>query len=523
MLFNKRQMTPKKGILYRYMKHGLILVCLLLFLQFSIIAAQEQTNASDVSGEVTGLETAPDVGVVEGQEIVDVSGEVIGEVFFETESIKLDGPELDTSELDTGDLDTTTLLEQSFNDLQLTDLRPVDFYGNDAELRRPNPPNYLLLNSPELNLNAVSTGELGPGDGQNFRDASYLDIWQFVGEVGEAIEIRVRSEFDSFLTVYSPDGKLYAINDDAILDQQVNEEVNQTSPSQDAALRMRLQQAGRYMVVLSGVGQESLGLYSIFTEKLKVQEGGLLNLSQNTYASFGVGDEKDDTLALRFDEFTFDLNDTETLSFSLFVEDYEGRLLLFDSKDQLIADSSIRGNPMIEQLKAGNYSLRAAIFDDGSVDKKEEEDNFNLYKLDVETLELSFQKSVAIGDDFLSLLATNDRRVNRQFVDSYSFVVSERTEAIIDLRSKAFDAYLYLYDSSGHVVAENDDASEASGTDAQLFVEVPAGSYEIVVTSYVDADKKTGLYNLILSSPKDDNDTEQKPDDSDVAQTTGDQ
>ena len=507
-------MTPKKGILYRYMKHCLYIVCLLLFFQFSIVIAQEQTNTSDLSEQVS----SSDMEIEQGQERIDVSAEVIGEVFFETESIQIDEVELDEVKLDSAELDASSLLEQSFNDLQLTDLRPVDFYGNDAELRRPNPPNYLLLNSPELNLNAVSAGELGPGDGQNFRDASYLDIWQFVGEAGEAIEIRVRSEFDSFLTVYSPDGNLYAINDDAKLDQQDNEEVNQDSPSQDAALRMRLQQTGRYMVVLSGVGQQSLGLYSIFAEKLVVQEGGVLQLSQNTYASFGEGDKKDDTLALRFDEFTFDLDDTETLSFNLFVEDYEGRLLLFDNKDQLIADSSIRGNPLIEQLKAGSYSLRAAIFDDGSVGKKESEDNFNLYKLDVETLELSFQKNVVVGDDFLSLLSMNDRRINRRFVDSYAFVVTEATEVIIDLRSKAFDAYLYLYDSSGHVVAENDDASEESGTDAQLFVEVPAGTYEIGVTSYVDADKKTGLYNLILSSPKDDSDVEEKQDDSDLAQ-----
>ena len=575
-------MTFQKGILCRYMKHCLHIVCLLLcfhFLIFSSAAAQdgtpqeevvqtepvpvqsvisgndsitqedniEEVNVEDIKVEQVGLEEVDNVDnvykddvdeVVAEQSVLeqspdnesldnqgaddqgaDVSAQVIGEVVFETESIKLDDLEVSEEELfeesseDTLDeAEATALLEQSLSELKLTDLRPVDFYGNSAELRSPNPPNYLLLNAPELNLNDVSTGELGPGDGQNFRDASYLDIWQFVAEAGEAMEIRVRSEFDSFLTIYSPDGQLYAVNDDGLLDQEASQQIAQENGSQDAALRMRIQQSGRYMVVLSGRRQESVGLYSIFSKKLKVQEGGNLTLSQNTYASFGADDQKDSDLALRFDEFNFDLDKTETLSFNLFVEDYEGRLLLFDSEDKLIADSSISGNPMIEQLKPDSYSLRAAIVDDGSVDKKDAQDNLKLYELKVETLMLSFQTSVDMGEDFLSLLATKDRRVNRRYLDAYRYVVSEPTEAIIDLRSKAFDAYLYLYDNSGHIVAENDDASDETGTDAQLVLELPAGVYEIVVTSYIDADKKTGLYNLAISSPNTESNSEQKVD-----------
>ena len=501
MSFESRQMTSKKGILCRYMKHLLHLVCLLLFFQFSIMVAQEQPLNSDLSEEVEVMQDS----IVQGDE--EVSDEAIGEVFFETESIKLE-VESTLESLDTEE--TTALLEQSLTDLQMTDLRPIDFYGNSAELRSPNPPNYLLINSPELSLNAVSAGELGPGDGQNFRDASYLDIWQFSAEEGEAIEILVRSEFDSFLSVYSPDGQLYAVNDDGLFEQNSQQLSNDDMPK-DAAMRMRLNQTGRYMVVLSGTGQDSSGLYSIFTKKLPVQEGGELSLEQAAYASFGEGDQKDSDLALRFDEFNFQLNKTETISFDIFVEDYDGRLLLFDSKDKLIADSSIQGNPMIQQLKADSYRLRAAIVDDGSLDKKEKEDNFNLYKLDIERLQLSFQTDVAIGDDFLSLLTTRDRRVNSRYIDSYRFVVSEITEAIIDLRSDAFDAFLYLYDSSGHVVAENDDASEETGTDAQLVLELPAGVYEVIVTSYIDADKKSGLYNLSITNPQD-SDGSQKQD-----------
>lgn len=478
------------------MKHCVHLVCLFFVFQISIISAQEQSIVEERQ--------------VEGQEISDVAGEKIGEVFFETESIELE-------ELDAQDRDE--LLEQSLQNLKLTELRPVESNSKDSddtpESRSPNPPNYLLINSPELNFNVPAIGELGPGDGQNFRDASYLDIWQFIADEGEAIEIQVRSDFDSFLTVYSPDGELYATNDDAMLEQQSN----QDSLSQDAALRMRLQQAGRYMVVLSGVGKESIGGYSLLSKKLLVQEGGGLEFSQAVYASFGEGDQKDSDLALRFDEFDFELEANQTLSFDIFVEDYEGRLLLFDGKDKLIADSSIQGNPMIEQLEAGKYSLRAAIFDDGSVDKKDGQENLKLYKLEVEALELSFQSDVAIGDDFLSLLATKDRRIDDRFIDSYRLVVSEITEAVIDLRSKAFDAYLYLYDDSGHLVAENDDASEETGTDSQLFLELPAGVYNIIVTSYIDADKKTGLYNLSVKHPTEDTNSNLKLDSADDQRT----
>ncbi len=496
------------------MNRCLYLVCLFLVSQFSIIVAQEQplseTSETGVSEVEQVIEQKIPSSVVDGFEVVFPNTEAVGNEGVNSEVVNSETATTDINSEVVDTQDGSALLEQSLNELKLTELRPVDFNENSAELRSPNPPNYLLINSPELKLDAISTGELGPGDGQNFRDASYVDIWQFVAEEGEAIEIQVRSEFDSFLSVYSPDGKLYTTNDDALLDGQNNQGFGQTSATQDAALRVRLLQTGRYMVVLSGMGQEAFGLYSILTKKLPVQEGGGLELTQPVYASFGKGDKKDNDLALRFDEFNFALTNSQTLSFDMFVEDYEGRLLLYDSQQKLIADSSIQGSPMIEQLRAGNYTLRAAIFDDASVDKKENQENLKLYKLTVETLELSFQTSISIGDDFLSLLATRDQRVDNRFIDSYKLSVSELTEVIIDLRSQAFDAYLYLYDASGFLVAENDDASSETGTDSQLVLELPAGVYNLVVTSYEDAEKKTGLYNLSIQHPQEENDSSLK-------------
>ncbi|HYV34302.1 MAG TPA: PPC domain-containing protein [Gemmataceae bacterium] len=68
----------------------------------------------------------------------------------------------------------------------------------------------------------------------------------------------------------------------------------------------------------------------------------------------------------------------------------------------------------------------------------------------------------------------------------------------IELRSEEFDAYLRLEDSTGKIVAENDDdGGGAKGTDARIVYKAPkSGTYTIVATAYGTANK--GKYTLTV-------------------------
>ncbi|NLG09800.1 MAG: hypothetical protein GX560_11205 [Deinococcales bacterium] len=116
---------------------------------------------------------------------------------------------------------------------------------------RLNAPNYYLSQLPELVDGEALRGELTTEDGQNFKDGSYLDLYALRGEAGQTVRIAAVSlEFDTFLTVYGPDGSLLDWVDD-------------NPYSIDAELTLELPETGRYLVVVSGYSSHDLGRYTV--------------------------------------------------------------------------------------------------------------------------------------------------------------------------------------------------------------------------------------------------------------------
>jgi pimeloyl-ACP methyl ester carboxylesterase len=80
----------------------------------------------------------------------------------------------------------------------------------------------------------------------------------------------------------------------------------------------------------------------------------------------------------------------------------------------------------------------------------------------------------------------------------YTFSLAATTTVTIDLRSAAFDTYLFLLSgsgSSGSVVASNDDHS---GTNSRISQNLNAGTYTIEATSYSPA--RSGAFTLQMAS-----------------------
>lgn len=116
---------------------------------------------------------------------------------------------------------------------------------------RLNPPNYYLSQLTSLEPGGTISGELTEGSGQNFKDGSYLDMYVLQGEEGELVTVRASSlEFDTYLTLYDPDGWLYGTADDSV-------------HGTDAELSVTLPASGRYLLVVSGYGAYDLGRYTL--------------------------------------------------------------------------------------------------------------------------------------------------------------------------------------------------------------------------------------------------------------------
>ena len=117
-------------------------------------------------------------------------------------------------------------------------------------------PTYFPAAAPQLELGVAVTGSLTEDDGQNFKDGSRLDVLTFRGEAGQSLLLTAESDdFDTYLTVFGPDGSLLGANDDAW-------DSYSTSYYQ-SAVELELLEDGRYTVIVGAYSQFGLGDYSV--------------------------------------------------------------------------------------------------------------------------------------------------------------------------------------------------------------------------------------------------------------------
>jgi hypothetical protein len=87
--------------------------------------------------------------------------------------------------------------------------------------------------------------------------------------------------------------------------------------------------------------------------------------------------------------------------------------------------------------------------------------------------------------------------VNGAYLDRYDLVLASDTTVRIDLESSAFDAFLRLSNSSGAVVAEDDDGG--TGLNSRIEIPLSAGSYVIAAGALLS--RSTGSYSLTVGPP----------------------
>lgn len=95
-------------------------------------------------------------------------------------------------------------------------------------------------------------GSLDEEDSVLPSDGSLYDDYTFDGQAGQSISIRLESgEFDPYLAIFTPNGRLLAENDDA------------SRSTKNAAITVTLPVAGRYRVVVNAYDNTGRGQYSL--------------------------------------------------------------------------------------------------------------------------------------------------------------------------------------------------------------------------------------------------------------------
>ncbi len=212
---------------------------------------------------------------------------------------------------------------------------------------RLNVPNYYLSQLPVLVDGEPLRGELTTDDGQNFKDGSYLDLYVMHGQEGEVVELTLSSlEFDTFLTIYSPDGSLLDWVDDGYY-------------SADSEITLTLPATGRYLLVVTGYSSLDLGRYTLE----RATRGAPGTTEATAFDVPGTFEGSiEETVIVPYMELpgvalVFELTEPSALAFDLSSDAFDTYLMITDEAGNLIVENDDRN-----YSEATNYDTSSAAF-----------------------------------------------------------------------------------------------------------------------------------------------------------------
>ena len=98
-------------------------------------------------------------------------------------------------------------------------------------------------------------------------------------------------------------------------------------------------------------------------------------------------------------------------------------------------------------------------------------------------LNCTVAQAYTIGATVNGTLATGDCVTpDEGWMDRYQFTVAATRTVRIDLASEEFDAFLYLFDSDGVILARNDDGGNVF--DSRITISLPPGTYSIGAATF---------------------------------------
>jgi hypothetical protein len=339
---------------------------------------------------------------------------------------------------------------------------------------------------------AIAMGETREGrleQGDLLGQRGLEDRWTLSGRAGDGVRIDATSTaFDTYLVLLQ-DGVAVDSNDDG-------------GEGQNASIIAVLPETGTYTAAVSAYGGGVAG--GVYALQLTALAGpppapgrtGRIVAGQRAVGRLEPGDSVRADGGL-LDVWAFEARAGDDLVAELRSTAFDTYLELYDPDGTLIAQDDDGLGDGTNSLvtahleRAGRYRLVVRAFG-------EKEAN-GLYEIAV------FRPATAggpgkpaeirAGDFLVGRLEPGDSTVgDGTYGDLFLFRPQASGEAIIDLRSSDFDAYLILQDAAGRTLLTDDDGGE--GTNARITSRVNAGeTYRIIANSY-GGTRTTGSYRI---------------------------
>jgi len=315
-------------------------------------------------------------------------------------------------------------------------------------------------------------------------DDTLYDLYRFDGAEGERMGVLMASsEFDTYLHLYDQEHQLIASDDDS-------------GGGTDAYLELELPETGTYFVMANAFNVDEGGGYRLDLWRRSPIAWDTAEPVTLGGSRLGVLDSADPRMAdgAHYDLYAVELPEGALVRVELVSAVFDAFLWVYDPEHAQIASADdVDGHDAALLLSApiaGRYVIVASSFAPAETGS---------YELSVASgLDPSWGETVEIGSVDTGSLATTDRLwPDGAYFDLYVLTGSAGEAVAITLLSEAFDAYLYVFDESFHVLGEDDDSG--GGSDAALEIVIPSsGTLFVVATSYDIGER--GPYTLRLET-----------------------
>lgn len=331
----------------------------------------------------------------------------------------------------------------------------------------------------ELQLGETETGSLASDD----------CIWEAGGQ-SDNWSLRLTERTNLRMEAKSPDFDEVVL----IRDQQgrIMNGADEHGPAGFAQLDMEVP-AGEWTITVGALTPGRIGSYELTVDLTPpCTPGAELVLGETQTGSLNAEDCRFDGYAPA-DSFALVLDQEAALDFHLKSSDLEPFLIVRDAQghDVVVADDmTLTGSARAQAtLEAGSYAVYATTFSYPQTGS---------YQLTVSELVCKDPMPIAFGTTETGTLGDDDcLRANGAWQEPWSLELGAQTVVRISMMSEDVDAYLILKDDAGTVITVDDDGGD--GFDARIDATLAAGSYEIVASTFADAQE--GSYTLTVDAP----------------------
>jgi hypothetical protein len=171
-------------------------------------------------------------------------------------------------------------------------------------------------------------------------------------------------------------------------------------------------------------------------------------------------------------------------------------IVLIDSNEEVISIATVSPGDegwVSAQLDEGTYFIAVGAQDAGTQSTYSLSSERAIRPTGPPFLNCAIVQSYTFGATVNGSLASGDCVApDGSLMDRYQFTLAEARRVTITLTSNEFDAYLYLFNSAGVILSQNDDSG--GDLDSRISLSLPAGTYSIGASAFDEFE--SGGYTL---------------------------